>query len=94
MPLGNVPTAVGFRQGLISLSSELPSVAVSYPTECIGTQDHGENVWFTVKAPVQVLSALMILAKLLSMFALHVSVLLTVRREVEEATLVAPADFS
>lgn len=72
LPLGNVPTAIGFRQGLISLSSELPSVAASYPIESIETQDHDENVWFTVKAPVQVLSALVILAKLLPMFALHV----------------------
>lgn len=94
LPLGNVPTAVGFRQGQISFSSELPSAAVSYPMECIETQGHDENVWFTVKAPVQVLSALMILAKLLSTFARHVSVLLRARGEVEDATLVAPADFS
>lgn len=91
LPLGNVPTAVGFRQGLISLSSELPSVAVSYPIEYIETQDHDENVLFTGKAPVQVLGALMISVKLLSTIALHVSVFLTARREVEEATL---ADFS
>lgn len=63
LPLGNVPTASGFRQRLITFSSEPPSFSASYQPSALKRRAITKMSGL-LKTPVQLLNAFIILAKL------------------------------